>query len=131
VIGANQGAGKTSLGLQFALSAMRRGFGVLIFCMEMGWRAVFQRMAGIEAHTDLLAFREAQRQRRESQEVRIRLAHATSAIASWKLLVSTKPAITPAFVISETKRLARRSAVHLVVCDHMQLMEADCVFRAK
>lgn len=125
VLGANQGAGKTSLGLQFALAAMRRGYGVLIFSMEMDHRAVFQRMAGIEAHVDLLTFREAQRRRRESQEERLRLARATGEIAAWKLLVSTKPAITPAFVISETKRLAKRSPVHLVICDHMQLMESD------
>jgi KaiC/GvpD/RAD55 family RecA-like ATPase len=125
VIGANQGAGKTSLGLQFALAALRRGFGVLIFSMEMGWRAVFQRMAGIEAHVDLLAFREAQRRKRESQEDRIRLAHATAEIAGWGLLVSTKSAITPALVISETKRLAKRSPVDLVIVDHMQLMAAD------
>jgi KaiC/GvpD/RAD55 family RecA-like ATPase len=125
VIGANQGAGKTSLGLQFALAALRRGHGVLIFSMEMGWRAVFQRMAGIEAHVDLLAFREAQRWKRESQDDRIRLAHATAEIAAWRLLVSTKSAITPGFVIAETKRLAKRSPVDLVIVDHLQLMSAD------
>jgi KaiC/GvpD/RAD55 family RecA-like ATPase len=125
VIGANQGAGKTSLALQFALSALRRGHGVLLFSMEMSHRAVFQRMAGIEAQVDLLAFRSAQRRKQDSQEDRIRLAHATADIAGWKLQVSTKPAVTPEYVISETKRLAKRGPVDLVICDHMQLMEAD------
>jgi KaiC/GvpD/RAD55 family RecA-like ATPase len=125
VIGANQGAGKTSLALQFALSAMRKGYGVLIFSMEMNWNAVFQRMAGIEAHVDLLAFRDSQRRRTENQEDRLRLARATSEIASWKLQVSTKPAVTPEYVVTETKRLAKRGPVDLVICDHMQLMEAD------
>jgi KaiC/GvpD/RAD55 family RecA-like ATPase len=125
VIGANQGAGKTSLALQFGLGALRRGYGVLMFSMEMGHTAVFQRMAGIEAEVDLLAFRYAQRLRRESQEDRIRLARATAEIAAWKLLVSTKPAITPEYIIGETNRLAKRHAVDLVIVDHMQLMEAD------
>jgi KaiC/GvpD/RAD55 family RecA-like ATPase len=125
VLGANQGAGKTSLALQFAMSALRKGHGVLIFSMEMGWRAVFQRMAGIEARVDLLAFREAQRWKRETQDDRLRLARATAELAGCKLLVSTKPAVTPSFVISETTRLAKRHAVDLVICDHMQLMEAD------
>jgi replicative DNA helicase len=125
VIGANQGAGKTSLALQFALSALRSGHGVLIFSMEMGHRAVFQRMAGIEARVDLLAFRNAQRQKQETREDRVRLSRATGEIAGWKLQVSTKPAVTPEHIISETKRLAKRGPVDLVICDHMQLMEAD------
>jgi replicative DNA helicase len=125
VIGANQGAGKTSLALQFAMAALRKGHSVLIFSMEMGWRAIFQRMAGIEAHVDLLTFREAQRQKRESQDDRVRLSRATGEIAGWKLLVSTKSAITPEYIISETTRLAKRSPVDLVICDHLQLMSAD------
>lgn len=125
VIGANQGAGKTSLALQFAMEALRNGHGVLIFSMEMGWRAIFQRMAGIEAQVDLLLFREAQRGKRESRDDRIQLSRATGEIVGWKLLVSTKSAITPEYVVSETDRLAKRSPVDLVICDHMQLMSAD------
>jgi replicative DNA helicase len=125
VIGANQGAGKTSLALQFAMEALRRGHGVLIFSMEMGWREAFQRMAGIEAHVDLLTFREAQRRKRESRDDRVRLSRATGEIAGRKLLVSTKSAINPKYIISETTRLAKRSPVDLVICDHMQLMSAD------
>jgi hypothetical protein len=58
VIGANQGAGKTSLALQFALEVLRRNMGVLYFSMEMGARDVFQRLASIEAKVDLLEFRD-------------------------------------------------------------------------
>jgi KaiC/GvpD/RAD55 family RecA-like ATPase len=125
VIGANQGAGKTSLALQFGLAALRKGFGVLIFSMEMGWRAVFQRMAAIEARIDLAAFRESQRKHLDCAEDRIRLSRATGEIGIWRLQVSTKPAITPEYVVLETKRLAKRSPVDLVICDHMQLMGAD------
>ena len=125
VIGANQGAGKTSLALQFALAVLRQGFGVLVFSMEMGWRAIFQRMAGIEARVDLAAFREAQRQHRECAEDRFRLSRATGEIAARNLRVSTKPSITPDFIVGETGRLAKRSAINLVIVDHMQLCGAD------
>jgi hypothetical protein len=47
VIGGNEGTGKTSLVLQFALSALENGHGVLIFSMEMAWKPIYQRMAGI------------------------------------------------------------------------------------
>jgi KaiC/GvpD/RAD55 family RecA-like ATPase len=123
-LGANMGAGKTSLALQFALAALRKRHGVLIFSMEMGWRAVFQRMAGIEAKVDLALFREAQRVKRDSPDDRFRLTRATNEIAGWKLLVSTKPAVTPDYIVNETKRLAKRCAVDLVIVDHMQLMGA-------
>lgn len=125
VIGANQGAGKTSLALQFGMAAMRNGFGVLMFSMEMGWRAVFHRMAGIEARVDLLMFRESQRHKHESKEDRLRLSAATADIASWKLLVSTRSAATPEYIVAETRRLAKRSKVDLVIVDHMQLMAAE------
>ncbi len=125
VIGANQGSGKTSLALQFALAALWNRHGVLYFSMEMGWRAIFQRLAGIQANVDLAAFREAQRNRSENQEDRLRLSRATAELADRKLLVSTRPAVTPEYVVSETKRLAKRNAVDLVICDHMQLMAAD------
>jgi DNA primase len=125
VLGANQGAGKTSLALQFALAALRYGHGVLLFSMEMGWRAVFQRIAGIEAQVDLAAFRETQQQKRENRDDRLRLSRATAEIAARKLLVSTKPAVNPEFIVSETTRLVKRSPIDLVIVDHMQLMGAD------
>jgi replicative DNA helicase len=111
--------------LQFALAALCKGHGVLIFSMEMGWRAIFQRMAAIEARVDLLAFRDAQGRKRENPDDRLGLSVATTKLCEWNLRVSTKAAITPEHVATETKRLAARSSIHLVICDHMQLMAAE------
>lgn len=125
VIGANQGAGKTSLALQFALAVLHADFAALIFSMEMGWRAIFQRMAGIEARVDLAEYRISQLKNRVNPEDRLRLARATGEIAQWKLQVSTKSAVTPEYILNETKRLAKRTPVDFVIVDHMQLMGAD------
>lgn len=125
VIGGNQASGKTSLALQFALAAMRAGLGVLMFSMEMNHRSVFQRLCGIHARVDLAKFREAQIAGASAKDERLRLAKAMNEIAGWKLLVSTKAAVTPEYIVSETKRLAQRSPVNLVIVDHMQLMAAD------
>lgn len=136
VIGANQGAGKTSLALQFAIAAMRRKEGVLYFSMEMGHRAVFQRMAAIEARVDLNAFRDAQftlrkrssdpEERADAQrvynELSTLLARSTAELMPYPLLVSTKSSVTPEYVVEETTRLSKREKVRLVVVDHMQLM---------
>ena len=42
---------------------------------------------------------------------RIRLARATAEIADWRLPVSTKPSITPEYIVTETKRRRRATAL--------------------
>jgi KaiC/GvpD/RAD55 family RecA-like ATPase len=130
VIGANQGAGKTSIAIQFALCALRHGGGVLMFSMEMIWKDVFQRMVGIEAGVDLGGFRDSQRRHQECQDTWLRLSRSTADIAGWRLLVSTKPSVTPDYIVSETKRLSKRAPLNLVIVDHMQLMSADIAARS-
>ena len=125
VIGANQGTGKTSMALQFAMTALRKGLGVLIFSMEMDRRSIFQRMAAIEARVNLHEFAQDQRQKVDIREEMSRLCRATAMMAGWKLLVSTKPRVTPEYITSETHRISKRRIVDLVVVDHMQLMGAD------
>ena len=125
VIGANQGTGKTSMALQFAITALSKGLGVLIFSMEMDRRAIFQRMAGIEARVDLHAFAEDQRKKADVGEELSQLCRATAMMTGWKLLVSTKPRVTPEYITSETHRISRRRPVDFVIVDHMQLTGAD------
>jgi replicative DNA helicase len=129
VIGANQGLGKTSLMLQFAMTALANGQGVLIFSMEMNHRAIYQRMAAIKARVNLHDFRMDQIRKRDTRDQMVRLSRATAAISGWKLQVSTKPSVTPEYLVSETKRLAKRGAVDLVIVDHMQLMGSDAKVR--
>jgi len=125
VIGANQGAGKTSLALQFILHAIRANTGVLLFSMEMGWRDVFQRMASIEARVDLMEYRNWQRNGQDHvsyRDAREALAKHTAALVDCPLLVSTKTRVTTKFIAEETMRLKKRQPLGLVVIDHMQLM---------
>lgn len=139
VIGANQGAGKTSLALQFAMAAMRRNQGPLLFSMEMGWRSVFQRMASIEARINLTHLRDAQfilKRKDSTPEERIwaqefiaesvpLLSQQTSQLLCFPLMVSTKSSVSPEYIISETQRLRKRQKIHIVIVDHMQLMGSD------
>jgi replicative DNA helicase len=79
---------------------------------------------------DLSAFRTAQLKKLDTRDEMHCLVRATAAIAGWKLQVSTKPCVTPEYIASETKRRAKRSAVDLVIVDHMQLMAADTSTRS-
>lgn len=127
VIGANQGAGKTSLALQFGMAAMRKKHGVLMFSLEMGHRDVFQRMASMEARVNLNEYRRLMREDRTSEycrDMRSALQPPTMEMLNWPLLVSTRSAATPDYLISESTRLKKRQKIGLVIVDHMQLMSA-------
>jgi replicative DNA helicase len=122
VIGGSQGSGKTSMGLQFILAALRAKFGVLEFSMEMGWREVFQRLVALEARVDLLEFARAQRHNGFVQGDRVELDRVAAEISQYALTVSTRSGVTPEYVVTECERLRKRQAVDFVVLDHMQLM---------
>ena len=125
VLAANQGQGKTSLGLQFAISALEKRMGVLMFSMEMGHREVFQRLAAIDARVDLSQYRRLKRLRDngpELSEAETALRAATAKFSAAPLYVSTRSSITPEFLTEESLRVKTRSRIDLVIVDHMQLM---------
>lgn len=138
VIGANQGAGKTSLVLRFIIAAIRRTEGCVLFSMEMGWKEVFQRMASIEARINLNELREAQfvlrrRSATSAEQAEARtaitpmissLARVTAELSELPLLVSTKSSVSPEYIAEETFRLSKKLPIRLVVVDHMQLMSS-------
>jgi replicative DNA helicase len=139
VIGGNQGSGKTSLALQFAIAAMRRNEGVLMFSMEMNSVDVYQRMAGIEAWVNLKELRHFQvamkgksltpeeriNYARQVTEMQYQLARPTRELRALPMIVHTKPAVTPAYIIEESARLTKLQPVKLILVDHMQLMNPD------
>jgi replicative DNA helicase len=136
IAGGNQGSGKTSLVLRFMSACMKRGQCPLMFSMEMGHRAVFQRMAGIEACVNLKEFmiqqitirrRDATEQEKSDAAARIRdlvpaLHKATAELSGYPLLVSTQSSVTPEQIAEETLRLQKKRKINLLVIDHMQLM---------
>lgn len=124
VIGANQGMGKTSLGLQFAITAMKQRKGVLMFSMEMGHRHVFQRMVAIEARVDLYEFRTMRKDHPERWEMLQGLNVISNQLAQYPLYVSTKTGVTPEYLLSESQRLGKKHKVDLILVDHMQLMSS-------
>lgn len=127
VLAANQGQGKTSLGLQFAISALERKSGVLVFSMEMGHRDVFQRIAAIDARVDLSQYRKLKRFHDDVPlliEAENALKRSTEKFSRSPLYVSTRSGVTPEFLTEEALRVKARAKIDLVIVDHMQLMSA-------
>jgi replicative DNA helicase len=110
------------------IAVLCKDLGVLCFSMEMSARDAFQRMAAIEARVDLLEFRELQRGATvysiELPEMKERLMRKSRELSGLPLLVSTKPSVTPEYVLEECTRIRKKSTLDLVVIDHMQLMAA-------
>jgi replicative DNA helicase len=126
-IGASTGHGKTSLGLQFTIAALRASFGVLIFSLEMDWRSVMRRMVAIEARVDLNVFREAQMSGNGTDKaMRTALAHYTAEFIDMPLAVSRKGRVTPKYIVEESRRLKNKlPKLDLIIVDHLQLMSPD------
>lgn len=133
VIGSNQGAGKSSLALQFAIKILRLHKGVLLFSMEMCHRDVFQRMCSIEARVDLLEYRRMQQEFRAGRigmgdehfsDIRSALRRVTLELRDCPLIVSNRSRVTPKYIINESIRLRKRQGIELVIVDHLQLMDS-------
>ncbi|MFH1111020.1 MAG: DnaB-like helicase C-terminal domain-containing protein, partial [Planctomycetota bacterium] len=122
VLGADQGTGKTSLALQFALTAIRKRHGVLMYSLEMGWRDVFQRLVAIEAKVDLLEYQLAQRRGGLVDADAKELSAACRELMQYRLLVNVRCGVTPEYLVEECQRLKKNERIDLVIVDHMQLM---------
>jgi len=125
-IGGNTGSGKTSLGLQFAIKALRTGYGVLMFSMEMDRPAVMQRMIGMEARVDLNEYRELDARNMDTSAMRMALGRFTAEFLDLPFIVSRKSRVTPQYVVQECRRLKEKMPrLDLILVDHLQLMTPD------
>lgn len=125
ILGGNQGAGKTSLALQFCLTVLKKNENVLFFSMEMNHCAVFQRLAGIEGRVNLAELYEKQFQNHDFREERSRLNQACTMLAKENLQVSNKARVTAEDIVAEIEHGMKQRPISLVVIDHMQLMNAS------
>lgn len=130
VLGGNQGSGKTSLALQFAISALRRRKGVLMFSLEMGWKAVFHRMAAIHARVDLNELQDRQMRKEDVSHMIEPLQAVTREMERYALYVCNRSSVTPEYIIEETSRIKKKQPLHLVIVDHMQLMSSTGTSRS-
>lgn len=133
VLAAHSGIGKTSLGLQFADETLAAGKRVVMFSMEMGARDVLQRLIAQAASVDLMRFEWLQNKPEPSFEeqdelstMRDALARHSARCAHDRLLVDTRPSVTPEGLIKAVSRYRERfGGIDLVIADHIQLMGAD------
>jgi replicative DNA helicase len=119
IVAARPGLGKTSFSLNIALNvAIRKGYSVGIFSLEMSKQQLVRRMLCSEAEVD-------------SQKVNTgflnkedwsRLSRAAGALSQAKIFIDDSAAISIAEVHSKARRLALEKGVDLLIVDYLQLM---------
>lgn len=130
-----RGSGKTSMLLQFVTKALEINKGVLFFSLEMRDIDVLRRLVSIEESVDLAQVRILQKKRhlneiklddlRFLESLESRLKARTDKLQDSPLLVHQKPVVTPEYIVSESRRLAKGNKIDLICIDHMQLMGSD------
>lgn len=124
--------GKTSLALQFLSKFSKCGKGGILFSLEMGKEDVIRRMVSIEERVNLTQVRILQRHALDRvitpgdemilRSLMAKLYRGEDRVRKYPLLVHQKPAASPAYLISEAKRLAERQKIDYICVDHAQLM---------
>lgn len=119
IVAARPGLGKTSFSLNIALNvAIRKGYSVGIFSLEMSKQQLVRRMLCSEAEVD-------------SQKVNTgflnkedwsRLSRAAGALSQAKIFIDDSASISIAEMHSKARRLALEKGVDLLIVDYLQLM---------
>ncbi len=109
--------GKTAISIHFTKAAVKRGYKVLFFSLEMSDISIIDRM--ILGETDINP--EDWRNGRISESDLQAYEEMNSVIRSWKLKVFDKPGIKP----SQINAICRKETPDMIVIDYIQLMKAD------
>lgn len=118
VVGARPSTGKTSLGLDLAIHALRKGKAVLFFSVEMAGDQIDMRMFGNVARVNGMKLRNGFW--RDSAEPRMQ--QAVGEMAAWKFHLDDRATITGQDVLLTTRKVARECELSLVIVDYVQLM---------
>lgn len=118
VLAARPSVGKTTLSLNIAAHAARRGYGVAFFSLEMSRDQVAMRLlaaeSGVHAHRLRTGF--------IGEEDWTRLTRAASRLSEMRFFVDDTPNISIMELRSRARRLRAEHQIGLVVVDYLQLM---------
>lgn len=123
LVGGRPGQGKTSLMLTIAVLAVRAGYRVLFFSLEMNEEQIAQRLASIDASIPTTVFE--QPQHRMDDEAWKQLADSVARQESWPLLIDTSRN-TMTSIFNKTQVIADRAGgIDLVFVDYAGLISLE------
>lgn len=118
IVAARPSVGKTLFACNVADNVASRGKSVLFFTLEMTKREIGMRVLSARSLVSMQAMRSGTKSVAEWEH----MSDAVPNIASNKLWVDDKPAITVSYVRARAKRTKRKSGLDLIVIDYLGLM---------
>jgi len=118
VIGAYSGMGKTSLALNFSVSAARAGNPVGFFSMEMDAGKLSERQIYNEAYFDIIGFKN---KNIESADWK-KLSDGAARVSELPIFIDPTGGLTISELRARAKSLLREKNIRLLVVDYIQLM---------
>lgn len=118
VVAARPSVGKTLFACNVADNVASRGKSVLFFTLEMTRREIGMRMLSARSSVSMHAMRSGTKVDADWN----RMTDALPNIASHRLWIDDKPAITPGYARARARRVQRTAGLDLIVIDYLGLM---------
>lgn len=121
LLGARPSMGKTSIALNIAASAARKGYSVAIFSLEMPREQIAMRLLCSEARVNMQSVRSGTLRDKEW----MKLAQTVNPLSNEKIFIDDTAGLTPLQMRSRARRIMVEKGLDLIVIDYLQLMGAD------
>jgi replicative DNA helicase len=121
IIGARPGAGKTSIALNMASSALRTGHCVGFFSAEMDSKSIVKRMVSDWALVDFHRLNSGFFTAGDMEKI----TEACEEIAANKLFLNDRPAIRLGDLISEARKMKRKEKIDIIFIDYLSLVKNE------
>jgi len=118
VIGAKSSQGKTTLAVNFALTAAENGHKVGIFSMEMSEIRLIERMVSQKSSVDVAQIH----WQKPSQSQFVHMGQVARALHDLPLWIDPTASLSTVDLFAHAKRLHRQEGIELIVIDYIQLM---------
>ena len=121
LLGARPSMGKTSIALNIAASAARKGYSVAIFSLEMPREQIAMRLLCSEARVNMQSVRSGTLRDKEW----MKLAQTVNPLSNEKIYIDDTAGLTPLQMRSRARRIMVEKGLDLIVIEYLQLMGAD------
>jgi len=128
ILAARPSMGKTALALNFAHNvAVKGGFPVIMFSLEMSKEQLVDRLLASEAGVDAWNLRTGNLTDSDFEK----LGHAMGSLSEASMFIDDTPGITVSDLRTKARREAHRRPLGLIVVDYLQLMSGGSRFSSE
>lgn len=125
ILAARPSMGKTALALNFAHNvAVKAGFPVVLFSLEMSKEQLVDRLLAAEAGVDAWNLRTGNLTDADFEKI----GHAMGSLSEAQMFIDDTPGLTVSDLRTKARREAHRRELGLIVVDYLQLMSGGSKF---